>query len=317
MAEEKEGGGGMSDAIFVVLVIVFLMVSWFLSGAAKNADVKGIFLSPPPPLGVGESIGLPSVADPYDTDYREETAAITDEIGVVKRELDAVHGMPSSPYAGKVEIVSQWSGPQHAPADEYVVIRAKQSNTERITISDWSLMSAVNKRTAYIGQGAEIYEPTGSSAVGAIVLSPGDEAIVATTRSPIGVSFRVNACSGYLDQFQEYRPQLPHDCPYPDTEVRSAPSSVASDNTCINYLQTLGQCRIDVAPSITLSDQCRAFITSKLTYQGCVAAHRADADFKTRQWRIYVGHTSELWRDKREVIVLLDSSGKVVDAFSY
>lgn len=318
MADDKgAGGGGMSDAIFIVLVIIFLMASWFLSGAAKNADVKSIFLSPPPPLGVGESIGLPGVEDPYATEYRDETAAITDEIGIVKRELDVVNAMPVSSYAGKIEIVSQWSGSQNAPAEEYVVIRAKQSNTERITISDWSLMSAVNKRTAYIRQGAEVYEPVGSSATGAIVLSPGDEAIIATSRSPVGISFRVNSCSGYLDQFQEYVPQLPHNCAYPDFEVRNAASSVQNDNACINYLQTIPQCRIDVAPPPSLSEQCRSFITSRLTYQGCVASHRNDADFKERQWRVYLGQTSELWRDKREVIVLLDSAGKVVDAFSY
>ncbi len=317
MAEGEGGGGGMSDAVFIVLIIIFLMVSWFLSGAAKNADVKGIFLSPPPPLGVGETIGLPGVADPYDTGNREETAAITDEIGVVKRELQNVSGMPVSSYAGKIEIVSQWNGPQSSPVDEYVLIRAKQSNTERITISDWSLMSAVNKRTAYIKEGAEVYEPSGSSDTGPIILSPGDEAVIATKRSPIGISFRLNTCSGYLDQFQDYVPQLPHHCAYPDTEVRTSATSVMNDNACISFLETMNVCRMETSPPPNLSEQCRSFITSRLTYQGCVGAHRADAGFKEREWRIYLGYSEELWRDKREVIVLLDSSGKVVDSFSY
>lgn len=319
MAEEGGGGGGMSDAVFLVLIIIFLMVTWFLSGAAKNADIKGIFLSPPPPLGVGETIGLPGVADSPEEGgvSREETGVITDEIGVVKRELENVRGMPTSPYAGKIEIVSQQNGPLSSPGDEYVTIKAKQSNTERITISDWSLMSAVNKRTAYIKQGAEVYEPSGSSQQGPISLSPGDEAVIATKRSPIGISFRLNACTGYLDQFQDYVPQLPHNCTYPDTEARTAASSVMNDNACISFLESMNLCRMETAPPPNLSEQCRSFINSRLTYQGCVAAHRNDASFKERSWRVYLGYTEELWRDKREVLVLLDSSGKVVDSFSY
>lgn len=316
MAEEGSGGGGStSDVVFIFLIIVFLMVSWFLSGAANDPDAKSIFLSPPPPLGAGETIGLPGVADPYGESYAEDTAAITDEIGIVKRELENVGSMPVSPYAGKVEIRSRWSAAD--AAREYVVIRAKDANTERIAISDWSLMSAVNSRTAYIRQGLESYDPGLGNSLGAIVLSPGDEAVLISGRSPIGHSFRLNKCSGYLDQFQEYAPQLPHECPYPDTEARFAQSTVQNDNTCLSYLENMNQCRIEVAPPASLTDACRQFITSRLTYQGCVNAHRADTDFKQREWRIYLGYDTALWRDKREVLVLLDSAGKVVDSFSY
>lgn len=319
MAEEaKGGGGGMSDAIFIFLILIFLLVSWFLSGAFADSDAKSIFLSPPPPLGVGETIGLPGVADPYSEEYGEETAVVTDEIGVVKRELESVRGLPTSAYAGKVEIRSQWSGPSGAPHREYVIIRARDTNTERVTISDWSLMSAVNKRTAYIKQGLEMYQPgQGSASLGPITLAPGDEAVVATSRSPIGYSFRLNKCAGYLDQFQDYLPQLPHECPYPDTEARTAGVSVQNDNACISYLEGMGQCRIDAAPGANLSQDCRQFITTRLTYQGCTAAHQGDADFKSRQWRVFLGYDEELWRDKREVLVLLDSAGKVVDSISY
>ncbi len=315
--DEGSGGGGGSEVIFITLLIIFLMVSWFLSGAAKDADIKGIFLSPPPPLGVGETIGLPGVDDPNAAEYgREDSDAITDEIGIVKRELEKISGMPASVYAGQVEIRSHVEASGSAD-DEYLTLRARDSNTARIAISGWKIMSSVSSRSVTIGEGAEIYEASGGSLIGTIMLNPGDEAIVASSRSPIGASFRVNRCSGYLDQFQEYRPQLAHECPYADSEARFAAGSVVTDNECISYLESMGQCRIESAPSTDLSEQCRAFITSRLTYQGCVAAHRNDSNFKARQWRVFLGYSGELWREKREVLVLLDESGRVVDSFSY
>lgn len=318
MAEEEGGGSGLSEVIFITLLIVFLMVSWFLSGAAKDADVKSIFLSPPPPLGVGESIGLPGVADPYSEESgygREDSAAITDEIGLVKQELEKLKGMPASPYAGKVEIVSHMASLNEGQG-EYLTIRARDTNTAAIAISGWKLMSPVSSRSVAIGQGAEIYEAAGSSLTGTIFLSPGDDAVIASSRSPIGVSFKESQCTGYLDQFQDYYPQLGHECPYADTEARSM-GSIKSDNECVDYLESLNQCRIDPSPSNDLSEQCRQFITSRITYQGCVAAHRHEPDFKKRRWRIFLGYTGELWREKREVLVLLDESGRVVDSYSY
>lgn len=318
MAEENGGGSGMSEVIFITLLIIFLMVSWFLSGAAKDADVKSIFLSPPPPLGVGESIGLPGVADPYgeDGDYgREDSATITDEIGLVKRELEKIKGMPASPYAGKVEIGSHIT-PLSDGQGDYLTIRARDTNTTSIAITGWKLMSPVSSRSVTIGQGAEVYEAAGSSLAGTIFLSPGDDAVIASGRSPVGVSFKESRCTGYLDQFQDYYPQLSHDCPYADTEARSM-GSVINDNKCIDYLESLSQCRIDPSPSSDLSDQCRQFVSSRMTYQGCVAAHRHESNFKARRWRIFLGYTGELWREKREVLVLLDESGRVVDSYSY
>lgn len=319
MADDNEGGGsGMSEVVFITLIIIFLMVSWFLSGAAKDTDVKSLFLSPPPPLGVGESIGLPGVADPYGSDEygREDTTVITDEIGVVKRELEKIHNMPASAYAGQVEIRSHIA-PTNDGQGEYLTIRARDTNTSRIAISGWKIVSPVSSRSVEIGEGAEIYEPAGDSLVGTIFLSPGDEAIIASSRSPIGVSFKLNRCTGYLDQYQEYRPQLPHDCPYADSEAQVAASSVTNDNECVSYLESMGQCRIESAPPSNLSENCRAFINARLTYQGCVSAHRNESSFKVRQWRIYLGYSGELWREKREVLVLVDQNDRVVDSFSY
>lgn len=58
MAEEKGDGGGPIQMLWMVIgfmaVLIFL---WFYSGAYKDADLRGIFLAPPAPLGPGDAYG--------------------------------------------------------------------------------------------------------------------------------------------------------------------------------------------------------------------------------------------------------------------
>ncbi len=62
---------------------------------------------------------------------------------------------------------------------------------------------------------------------------------------------------------------------------------------------------------------CSNFLTDALTYSQCFAAQNLDTNFLSGTWRIYLGKPYRLWKDKNETIELLDSSGKVVDSFSY
>ena len=54
-----------------------------------------------------------------------------------------------------------------------------------------------------------------------------------------------------------------------------------------------------------------------LNYNGWVAAHQNDTDFKGDTWRAYLGRTTPLWRTKNEIVRLFDINRKTVDAFSY
>lgn len=58
MADEApKGSGPVGDLIFIVALIAVLIVLWFSMGARSAADVKGIFLHPPAPVGPGGSYG--------------------------------------------------------------------------------------------------------------------------------------------------------------------------------------------------------------------------------------------------------------------
>jgi hypothetical protein len=51
-----------------------LIILWFLSGAYKNADLRGIFLAPPAPVGPGGAYG-PQIGQPNQnyTDPNQQT----------------------------------------------------------------------------------------------------------------------------------------------------------------------------------------------------------------------------------------------------
>lgn len=65
MAEEetKEGGTAGSAALSVLGFIAILVILWFANGGPKKADLRGLFLAPPAPVGPGNAYG-PQVGQP-------------------------------------------------------------------------------------------------------------------------------------------------------------------------------------------------------------------------------------------------------------
>jgi len=97
----------------------------------------------------------------------------------------------------------------------------------------------------------------------------------------------------------------------------SGASFAFDDTECIAHLSTIASCSIDLSPPQELSAACKSFIYSQVTYQGCINLHKTDSDFRSTQWRVFLGFDSGLWRENREVLALLDSQGKLVDSTTY
>lgn len=58
MADEHGGGVGNAEMlIFVFGGFAVLAALWYLTGGPQKADLKGLFLSPPAPLGNGSAYG--------------------------------------------------------------------------------------------------------------------------------------------------------------------------------------------------------------------------------------------------------------------
>ena len=150
-----------------------------------------------------------------------------------------------------------------------------------------------------------------------VVLYPGDKAFVISGQSPIGVSFRVNKCSGYLAQFKNFNPYLSNNCPLArDENLSSIPRRVEND-ACFDMLSNYPIChaQVDSLP-LGFSYECTKFITEKLNYNSCIDTHKNDKDFYQKEWRIYLKRNTELWTNSRyEVVTLYDNQGKIVDTY--
>ena len=57
----------MSDLMFVVVGLVILIVLWYANGGPQKADLRGIFLHPPVPLGNGQAYGPDFASSSVDT----------------------------------------------------------------------------------------------------------------------------------------------------------------------------------------------------------------------------------------------------------
>ena len=332
---DDEGGGVRSDirsgVVFVFIILLFLIAVWFLTGGPKRTgSARNLFLSGPfatssfisvPSINMDVGVGNDQTGVKGEQNYSSGPAptGITSALSDTQSASLGLQGLPTSPYAGKVRLSAGGGSYASSYKEEYVVLRANPNNLQRISISGWKLQSAVNKKTAVIYLGVEVYQPAFTEAGGAIVLNPGDTAVISTGRSPVGVSFRENKCSGYLSQYQEFYPRLSEDCPLPLDEALNFVSNgqPISDNECLRYLQGMPRCHLTINPPALLPDSCRSLINNTLTYGGCVSRHLSDTDFKKTEWRIFLGYNEKLWRTNREVLTLLDSEGKLVDSIVF
>lgn len=314
----------------LIMVVIALSVLFLLLAAVANYTT---------PLSDQTSSG----GDSYFTDYDNSTNSLigfldSDDYssysGSSDRDLSNINPQNRSKYAGKVSLSSGSASYAFQPNEEYVVI---ENNGAPVNITGWKLENGKGTRPiqysqnnyvypsaefAVIGQGTEFLDPSGKYSVGPIVLKTGDIAIVTTSGPfsyfplPITTNFRENICLGFLHNYP-FNPPISKQCPYPtnDPQIR-----VVTDE-CFDYMQSLDRCQ---DPRETNKDnfdmqtsQCRAFMTARLNYPACVANNRYSQNFASKQWRVFLGRSHELWASQRELITLYDTTGLIVDQISY
>ena len=140
-----------------------------------------------------------------------------------------------------------------------------------------------------------------------------------TSLSPVGVSFEENICSGYLSELQQFTPELNGSCPSPaDTLPQTAENLRTYGASCFDYIANIPSCHFVGANQPTnLSTACRQFVGNNLSYNGCVAMYRSQANFDLPTFRLYLNQSAKLWNDSHDIIRPLDAQGRIVDVLSY
>ncbi len=300
----------MKDFLAAVFVVIALIVIFIVLGGALGS------------LGSTFSIGSWyhkwSVAQPGGGTH------LTIDLSKEKLWAPATAGLTGeSPYKDKVSFDTIDHDPQHEnPHDEYLTIRASVQNEQAISIKGWSVESYVSRTRIPLPKGVLLYALGRENALVHPVLAPGEFAYIVSGNSPLGDSFHTNSCTGQLATYAPFTPALSQVCPAMGDIVPATVENLrVYGEQCIEYLQSLMPCEIpgknvpkDLLPL------CRALVEKEITYNKCIEREYKRSGFKVFNmggWYLYLESPAEVWRNKYDVIRLLDADGRVVDVLSY
>ena len=332
---------------FVIATVLILLVLWLVTGGpgkvinyakkignpieyifASGTSTGGFFTLPwQPDISIGGFYEIPdsdstsgagtSGGEGDSLTTEEELAQMQKKYDALIKETDAARtfGTPS-PQRGKVHLGA--GGAESEAGKEYLELEADWGNSSPISISSWSLQSALTGVRAYIPRGANLFGLGYINEESDVYLNPGATAIVSSIFSPVGTSFRENICIGYLGRLQTFVPRLSSNCPLPSESLPLTPDNLQTyGDACFDFVQTLPSCALPRETPPEVSSECRIFLSNTISYNGCVEQYRHRSDFLRAAWRIYLGADGELWRNTHDVIRLLDSEGRTVDVVSY
>jgi len=314
----------MHDAWFFIGVFVFIFLIWIaVGGPTHPISFTGPTISLPGVLGGGTYLQLPkapfgigggntSLSESSGGSYTPNQTPIPTFVG------GSTFGTPS-PYRGIASMNHYVSGAGSTnPTNEYLEITVTQNSGVPVNLSGWRIYSEATGNALTIPKGTEIPISGTINESEDIVLTSGTRAIIISGQSPIGASFRENKCIGYFSSFQTFSPSLPQNCPTPSDELVSFyGAGYIRDPACIDYVKNLPRCQIAITPPAGATSACQGFLVKYMNYNGCVEAHKNDSDFLGNTWRIYLNRSTSAWRTKNELIKLLDTGGKTIDAFGY
>ena len=214
-----------------------------------------------------------------------------------------------SPLFGDVK-VSSTRVRQKNIADEYIYL----TNYTKIplSITGWTIESEKDKTRYKIPQVYEIPKYAYNQNLVNVNLNPRAYAIVYSGENSLGVGFRTNKCTGYLNEDSDSRPALSKKCPSPDKE------EVQGFNLyCQNKINRTPKCGEPDFNDTKLTNECRAFLRESFGYGACVTANREFYDFFENEWRVYLKRSKSIWNNTQDEIILRDRNGLVVDRRSY
>jgi len=307
----------MSNLPWFIGMILLLWAVWLVTGGPEGGRTDRPFLRAPAPVDTGALYGP--------TDLVPSGEFIGRQSDKTKKIPEKESGEEDEPvvsiFGGKVSLTfsGRIGAKSKDPKKEYIKVVASKNNSQPVNISGWQVKSAITGKSVEIGEGSYLPYAGRVNSEQQIFLRPGEEATLATTHSPIGVSFKINTCTGYFGQFQNFTPRLSNKCPFPkDEDVPTGTNGVTDE--CLDYISRMSRCeaQVEALPLSFANDPvCQEFITRELTYNGCVKRHKNEENFYKKKWRIYLKRSEELWKEKRETILLLDGTGKLVDSLSY
>jgi len=296
-----------------------LWLIWFLTGGPdRQTSQAGMYIKQP--NEPGEKWYLYNKSNPIMDIFNASSFSNANSgSGEIREDLEQAQELAGSSYYKDKIILRDGDTRDSDPNYEYMEITSSPDNADRVNITGWTIESMVTGQRISIEKASYLPQMYNVNYQEPIFISPGDKVYIHTGRSPIGTSFRTNLCTGYFEQFQDFNPSLRTECPLPENEpdfVTIGPN--AFNDNCIDYVESIPRCQIVTEQlPLTMQPECITYINTKINYKTCVSRYKDKPNFYKPEWRIYLNRNSEMWKEQRDVIRLLDANGKVIDTISY
>lgn len=217
-----------------------------------------------------------------------------------------------SPYYGQVEIGYPSQGSSYNPSQ--FSLRSNYSLGSPIDITGWTLKS--NKGTLSIPRAVSDFDPSGLASDGDIVLNESEYVNFYSNFSPVGYGLRLNECTGYLNNTYKFNPTLPSNCP----SMYNRSDIATFSGLCQSLILSMWGCSVPSPDQINSvpdnEGSCRSFLTNRFNYRGCYNYHRSDANFFSKEWRVWLRSQMNFdWDHDR--LLLFDRAGLLVDEYVY
>jgi len=301
---------------FFKIAIIFIVASGIIIYAVSQGpalkDKLDLFSFKP--IKFSPKTSAPSVQEPQEIQETQEPQKPIKEIpdykipaGFNREEL--------SSYFEKVQISSVSFYSYGAGAyPKTLKLYSYLEKDESINVSGWKIKG--NRYEMAIPKAVMIYNPEGDNKEEDIVLSDNNYLTVYSSKSPLNKNLRLNKCNGYLNNFFDFNPDLPNNCP---SIERSEYTDLSGQ--CQSYLMSLGRCKMpDVnfynsLPGTDQGNACRAFLNT-ISHAACFKKYRNDNDFLSNEWRIWINEDFR-FDSSHDRLLLFDKEGLLVDEYVY
>ncbi len=221
--------------------------------------------------------------------------------------------IPSSERTGSVYISN--ISRSYGDRPMRITLKSNLNEGETVNIDDWEIKG--NDGRVFIPEAVNFYQIPGPNDSGDIVLEPGHTVtIYLGIKSPLSKNFRLNKCTGYLNENYDFLYSLPNECPLPEKDDYKHLSG-----ECQNYIRQMGRCeRPD--PNVTNSflgeqgNECREFVNEFFNIGNCYRYFKGDSDFLKKEWRVWIDREN-VFDPQHDWLKILNKGGQIIDDYTY
>src|SRR3989344_3329005 len=217
----------MKDLRIFILIMVILFFVWLLIGGPLHPSSKsGWFLN-----------------DPLREAAQKMTIQTVGKSSLEQKASSQSSSSSQSSIKPDFVVLKATMARETDPNKEYVEIKADNKNKNSMKITGWKLKGKGGFDVAINGGTSFVYAEVNIQPQEDVYLKPGEKAVIITGTSPLGISFKLNKCAGYFEQFHEFAPEINTECPLLKNE--NLPSGL--NDACLDYIDRVFSCQTIVS----------------------------------------------------------------------